>query len=68
MRPTLAAGPGPRAANASEATVKTRVNRIFAKTGSRDRTQAIRYAYTHGYVDRAQQLTPQQLTPYPGWP
>jgi hypothetical protein len=23
----------------------------FAKTGSRDRTQAIRYAYTHGYAD-----------------
>jgi DNA-binding NarL/FixJ family response regulator len=34
----------------SEATVKTHVNRIFAKTGSRDRTQAIRYAYTHGYA------------------
>ena len=33
----------------SEATVKTHVNRIFAKTGSRDRAQAIRYAYTHGY-------------------
>ncbi len=28
----------------SEATVKTHVNRIFAKTGSRDRAQAIRYA------------------------
>jgi DNA-binding NarL/FixJ family response regulator len=35
----------------SEATVKTHVNRIFAKTGSRDRAQAIRYAYTHGYAD-----------------
>ena len=35
----------------SEATVKTHVNRIFAKTGSRDRTQAIRYAYTHGYAE-----------------
>jgi DNA-binding NarL/FixJ family response regulator len=34
----------------SEATVKTHVNRIFAKTGSRDRAQAIRYAYTHGYA------------------
>ena len=32
----------------SEATVKTHVNRIFAKTGSRDRAQAIRYAYTRG--------------------
>ena len=37
----------------SEATVKTHVNRIFAKTGSRDRGQAIRYAYTHGYADPA---------------
>jgi DNA-binding NarL/FixJ family response regulator len=34
----------------SEATVKTHVNRIFAKTGSRDRAQAIRYAYIHGYA------------------
>jgi DNA-binding NarL/FixJ family response regulator len=37
----------------SEATVKTHVNRIFAKTGSRDRVQAMRYAYTHGYADPA---------------
>jgi len=35
----------------SEATVKTHVNRIFAKTGSRDRMQAMRYAYTHGYAE-----------------
>jgi DNA-binding NarL/FixJ family response regulator len=35
----------------SEATVKTHVNRIFAKTASRDRAQAIRYAYTHGYAE-----------------
>jgi len=35
----------------SEATVKTHVNRIFMKTGSRDRAQAIRYAYTHGLAD-----------------
>ena len=40
-----------RALFVSEATVKTHVNRIFAKTGSRDRTQAMRYAYTHGYAD-----------------
>jgi DNA-binding NarL/FixJ family response regulator len=33
-----------------EATVKTHINRIYAKTESRDRAQAIRYAYTHGYV------------------
>ena len=37
----------------SEATVKTHVNRIYAKTGSRDRAQATRYAYTHGYADPA---------------
>jgi DNA-binding NarL/FixJ family response regulator len=35
----------------SEATVKTHVNRIFAKTGSRDRSQALRYAYAHGYAE-----------------
>jgi DNA-binding NarL/FixJ family response regulator len=35
----------------SEATVKTHVNRIFAKTGSRDRAQAMRYAYAHGYAE-----------------
>jgi DNA-binding NarL/FixJ family response regulator len=40
-----------RALFVSEATVKTHVNRIFAKTASRDRAQAIRYAYTHGYAD-----------------
>ncbi len=32
----------------SEATVKTHINRIFAKTGSRDRGQAIAYAHRHG--------------------
>lgn len=31
----------------SQATVKTHVNRIFYKTGSRDRAQAVRYAYEH---------------------
>jgi DNA-binding NarL/FixJ family response regulator len=40
-----------RALFVSEATVKTHVNHIFAKTGSRDRTQAMRYAYMHGYAD-----------------
>jgi DNA-binding NarL/FixJ family response regulator len=40
-----------RALFVSEATIKTHINRIFAKTGSRDRTQAMRYAYTHGYAD-----------------
>jgi DNA-binding NarL/FixJ family response regulator len=32
----------------SGATVKTHVNHIFAKTGARDRAQAVRYAYQHG--------------------
>jgi len=31
----------------SNATVKTHINRIFAKTGARDRAQAVRYAYLH---------------------
>ena len=31
--------------------MKTHVNRIFTKTGSRDRSQAMRYAYTRGYAD-----------------
>ena len=39
-----------RALFVSEATVKTHVNRIFAKTGSRDRGQAVHYAYQHGYA------------------
>jgi DNA-binding NarL/FixJ family response regulator len=32
----------------AEATVKTHVNRILAKTGARDRTQAAAYAHRHG--------------------
>jgi DNA-binding NarL/FixJ family response regulator len=32
----------------SEATVKTHVNHLFAKTGARDRAQAVHYAYQHG--------------------
>jgi DNA-binding NarL/FixJ family response regulator len=32
----------------THATVKTHVNRIFFKTGARDRAQAVRYAYQHG--------------------
>lgn len=34
----------------SEATVKTHINRIFAKTHSRDRAQAVAYAHAHGLV------------------
>jgi DNA-binding NarL/FixJ family response regulator len=32
----------------SEATVKTHVNHIFAKTASRDRAQAVAYAHRRG--------------------
>ena len=38
----------------SNATVKTHINRIFAKTGARDRAQAVRYAYQHGLAAPAQ--------------
>jgi DNA-binding NarL/FixJ family response regulator len=34
----------------SEATVKTHVNHIFAKTSSRDRAQAVAYAHRHGLM------------------
>lgn len=32
----------------SDATVKTHINHVFAKTGARDRAQAVRYAFEHG--------------------
>jgi len=38
----------------SNATVKTHINRIFAKTGARDRAQAVRYAYQHGLAPPVQ--------------
>jgi len=34
----------------SEVTVKSHINRIFAKTGVRDRAQAVQYAYRNGLV------------------
>jgi DNA-binding NarL/FixJ family response regulator len=36
----------------SAATVKTHVNHIFAKTGVRDRAQAVVYAYSNGLTGR----------------
>jgi DNA-binding NarL/FixJ family response regulator len=36
----------------SEATVKTHVNHVFAKTGARDRAQAVAYAYRTGLAPR----------------
>ncbi len=56
-----------RALFVSEATVKTHVNRIFAKTGSRDRTQAMRYAYDHGYADPPGQTGPAAPRPDSRW-
>lgn len=35
----------------SEATVKTHINNLFAKTGLRDRAEAVRFAFTHGLVN-----------------
>jgi DNA-binding NarL/FixJ family response regulator len=35
----------------SQATVKTHINRIFAKTGANDRAQAVRYAYRNNLTD-----------------
>ncbi|MFE7316511.1 response regulator [Streptomyces sp. NPDC057555] len=35
----------------SRATIKTHINRIFAKTGVRDRAQAVRYAHRNRLVD-----------------
>jgi DNA-binding NarL/FixJ family response regulator len=37
----------------SEATVKSHINRLFAKTGVRDRAQAVQYAYRHGLTEKA---------------
>ena len=34
----------------SEATVKSHINHLFAKIGSRSRAEAVTYAYSHGLV------------------
>ncbi|MFC8364969.1 response regulator [Streptomyces griseorubiginosus] len=39
-----------RALHVSTATVKTHINNLFAKTGLKDRAQAVRYAYAKGLV------------------
>ena len=43
--------------------MKTHVNRIFAKTGSRDRGQAVHYACQHGYADPARIAKPRIPVP-----
>jgi DNA-binding NarL/FixJ family response regulator len=48
----------------SNATVKTHVNRIFAKTGARDRAQAVRYAYQAGLDSPS--TRPGELPSWPG--
>lgn len=35
----------------SEATVKTHINNLFAKTGVRDRADAVRFAFVHGLTE-----------------
>ena len=32
----------------NETTIKSHINHLFAKTGVRDRAQAVTYAYQHG--------------------
>ncbi|GGQ95325.1 hypothetical protein Saso_65580 [Streptomyces asoensis] len=39
-----------RTLSVSTATVKTHINNLFAKTGLKDRAQAVRYAYAKGLV------------------
>jgi DNA-binding NarL/FixJ family response regulator len=41
----------------SAATVKTHVNRVFAKVGARDRAQAVAYAYRNGPAPNGQKST-----------
>ncbi len=38
----------------SPATVKTHINNLFAKTGVRDRAQAVAYAFRHGITGSPQ--------------
>ncbi|MFJ4714166.1 response regulator [Streptomyces sp. NPDC088785] len=51
-----------RALQVSTATVKTHINNLFAKTGLKDRAQAVRYAYRHGL---ANPLETNRISPSP---
>jgi DNA-binding NarL/FixJ family response regulator len=46
-----------RAMFVSEATVKTHINRLFAKLGVRDRVQAVIFAYESGFVSAGPRAT-----------
>jgi len=45
-----------RAMFVSEATVKTHINRLFAKLGVRDRVQAVIFAYESGFISAGRQV------------
>ncbi|MZD10383.1 response regulator [Streptomyces sp. SID5785] len=47
-----------KALHVSTATVKTHINNLFAKTGLKDRAQAVRYAYRHGLATPPGTSTP----------
>jgi len=51
----------------SEATIKTHVNRIFAKLGVRDRVQAVVFAYQSGVVRVGGTDSLGQSSPAAGW-
>ncbi|GAA3513787.1 hypothetical protein GCM10022220_61540 [Actinocatenispora rupis] len=50
----------------TEATVKTHVNRVFAKTGCDTRARAVRYAHDHGYTAPADRGPGRQIPWYVG--
>lgn len=55
-----------RELHVTEATVKTHVNRVFAKTGCDTRARAVRYAHDHGYTAPADRVPGRQIPWYVG--